>query len=174
METRFKQTVDSGDLVGTRISLANEMMLDPRGESFREMRAYAESVFPNLYEVHNGAVLEKDRNKWNEDLLFNTRNDLDDNFSRERLDHYYNMAQVVLETKGQGLEKKRTRSPHDNKRPQNTGKSIKGNAPLYLGLTVGGLVLGGSGLVLGRVALATIGLIGAAIGGGLLYKNSKA
>ena len=96
MKSKFKKVVDAGDLVSTRLFLANEMLLDPRGKSFMEMRSYAETVFSNLYDVHDGGSFEENMAAWSEDLLFKVKNDLDFNFSRERLDFYCNLAKEVL------------------------------------------------------------------------------
>lgn len=82
MKPKFKKVVDAGDLVGTRLFLANEMLLDPRGKSFNEMRSYAETAFSNLYDVHDGGSFEQNKAAWNEDLLYNVKNNLDSNFSR--------------------------------------------------------------------------------------------
>lgn len=104
MKAKFKRTVDSGDLEGTRISLANEMMLDPRGDSFIEMCNYAETSLPNLYDKHDGASFDKNQDNWDETLLFSTKNALDNNFSKERLEFYYNLAKVVLKEKADTLD----------------------------------------------------------------------
>ena len=81
MKPKFKKVVDAGDLISTRLFLANEMMLDPRGNSFMEMRSYAESSFSNLYDAHDGGAFNMDSATWSEDLLFTVKNELDSNFS---------------------------------------------------------------------------------------------
>ena len=101
MKPKFKKAVDTGDLVSTRLFLANEMMLDPRGKTFIEMRSYAESKFPDLYEAHNGVTFNQNPATWSEPLLFSVKNELDSNFSRERLDYYYDLAKVVLKDKAE-------------------------------------------------------------------------
>lgn len=181
MKSQFKRKVDSGDIVGVRISLANEMMLDPRGDSFSEMRSYAESALNNLYIPHDGAILDANREHWNEDLLFATKNALDDNFSRERLDYYYELAQIVLHEKAEQLRRETRRSSavgtnptHRTQRPTQSEKSEKSSSDaLMLGLTIGGLFVGGAGLIMGRALITAIGVAGAAIGGGMLYQNKN-
>ena len=177
MKPAFKRTVDSGNLDGARTSLANEMMLDPRGHTFKEMLAYAEAAFPNLYEKHNGATLDRNQANWNESMLFATRNALDDNFSKERLSYYYDMAKVVLKDKAATLEREgrstasRETSAHNT--IQNEHQSNNKINPLHLGITTGGLVVGGIGLLVGKAAITIIGLLGAAIGGALSYSDKK-
>ena len=103
MKPKFKKVVDAGDLITTRLFLANEMMLDPRGNSFMEMRSYAESSFSNLYDAHDGGAFNMDSATWSEDLLFTVKNELDSNFSSERLDYYYELAKNVLKEKAANL-----------------------------------------------------------------------
>lgn len=175
MKQKFKKTVDSRDLEGTRLSLANEMMLDPRGESFIEMRRYAESAFPQLYDVHNGEQLDKNQDNWNEALLFSTKNALDNNFSKERLDFYFNLAKIVLKEKAEKLNQEQDEqvSNEESESYRSTSKGDSKANPLYVGAAIGGLIIGGAGLLMGKTVIATIGLVGAAIGGGLLYNESK-
>lgn len=175
MKQKFKKTVDSRDLEGTRLSLANEMMLDPRGESFIEMRKYAESSIPQLYDVHNGEVFDMNQGNWNESLLFSTKNALDDNFSKERLNFYYDLAKVVLKDKAESLNQEQKEMVQYDKADSysSTSKGDNKANPLYVGVAIGGLIIGGAGLFMGKTVIATIGFVGAAIGGGLLYNESK-
>ena len=175
MKEKFKRIVDSRDLEGTRISLANEMMLDPRGESFCEMRKYAEAAFPQLYDIHDGTTFDNNQDNWDETLLFSIKNALDNNFSKERLDFYYNLAKIVLKEKAEKLneeQKERAEEEDDFNNKSSSRQEIKGN-PIYVGATIGGLIIGGAGLIMGKTILATIGFVAAAIGGGLLYNDSK-
>lgn len=84
--------------------LANELMLDPRGDSFKSMRNYAESKLDNLYEKQNDEIFEKDQSEWNQEFLFNIRNDLDTNFSREMLEYFKRVCKVVLKDKAFALD----------------------------------------------------------------------
>ena len=63
------------------------------------MRTYAEAILQNLYDRHNGELLDTNKDNWDEALLFSTKNALDDNFSKERLDYYFNLAKIVLKDK---------------------------------------------------------------------------
>lgn len=175
MKQKFKKIVDSRDLEGTRLGLANEMMLDPRGDSFIEMRKYAESALPELYDVHNGERLDTNQDNWNEALLFSTKNDLDNNFSKERLDFYFNLAKIVLKSKAEKLNQEQNEQVlnEESDSYRSTSKGDNKANPLYVGVAIGGLIIGGAGLLMGKTLITTIGLIGAAIGGGLLYNESK-
>lgn len=173
MKAQFKQMVESGDIEGIRISLANEMMLDPRGESFKEMQAYAESLFSDLYDPHDGKELDENQANWTEELLFSTKNDLDNNYSKERLEYYYVLAQVVLRDKAERLLKKdrRCQSQPSKMSDKTNNDNHAYSTPILMGLAVGGLLLGGTGLIIGRSIIAAIGLTSAVVSGGILYKN---
>ena len=65
MKPKFKKIVDAGDVISTRLFLSNEMMLDPRGNSFKEMLSYAETTLKDLYENHNNSVFDMNKQNWN-------------------------------------------------------------------------------------------------------------
>jgi hypothetical protein len=179
MKPKFKRIVDAGDLVGTRLFLANEMMLDPRGKSFSEMRSYAENSFTNLYEMHDGTSFELDREKWDENLLNAVRNDLDYNFSRERLDYYCDVAKVVLKEKVASLDAEEKENAQRNQAYSNNRNGSDSNSKenVYKSITIGGAVLAVAGLFIEKTAVAcavsSLGVIGMAVGGYLLYNEKK-
>jgi hypothetical protein len=179
MKPKFKRIVDAGDLVGTRLFLANEMMLDPRGKSFSEMRSYAENSFTNLYEMHDGTSFELDREKWDENLLNAVRNDLDYNFSRERLDYYCDVAKVVLKEKVASLDAEEKEIAQRNQAYSNNRNGSDSNSKenVYKSITIGGAVLAVTGLFIEKTAVAcavsSLGVIGMAVGGYLLYNEKK-
>ncbi len=183
MKAKFKRVVDAGDVISTRLFLANEMMLDPRGNSFKEMLSYAEATLNDLFEAHNNSVFDMNEQNWNEELLFSVKNDLDSNFSRERLDYYYELAKVVLKDKANSLEEEekraRTQSQtiHNDSADDNKAQSTVSNKDIYKGITIGGAVLTVAGLFIEKTAVAcavsSLGIIGAAVGGYLLYNESK-
>lgn len=49
MDTKFINAVQIKNIVRVRLALSNELMLDPRGKTFKEMLQYAESNLPLLY-----------------------------------------------------------------------------------------------------------------------------
>ena len=105
MKAKFIKAVDNGDLVSVRLFLANELMLDPRGATFAEMKAYAESRFPNLYDTQIEAIKPKPEAEWNEEYLYELKNELDSRFTREMLSLYERVAKTVLKEKADGLNR---------------------------------------------------------------------
>ena len=177
MKVKFIKAVESRDLVSVRLFIANELMLDPRGKSFAEMKNFAEAKFDNLYDPDNAKSYSSVKTDWNEELLFSIKNDLDDNFSKEKLAVYESVAKYVLKDKAEELDKEEaSRSARTTKtsNSENTGRSQRrNNKNLYTCITVGGAAIAVTGLCLSRVALASLGLAGVVIGGILLYNDAK-
>ena len=177
MKVKFIKAVESGDLVSVRLFIANELMLDPRGKSFTEMKNFAEAKFDNLYDPDNAKSYSSDKTDWNEELLFSIKNDLDDNFSKEKLAVYESVAKYVLKDKAEELDKEeasRSARTTTTSNSENTGRTQRrNNKNLYTCITVGGTAIAVTGLCLSRVALASLGLAGVVIGGILLYNDAK-
>ena len=171
MKAKFIKAVEGGDLVSVRLFIANELMLDPRGKSFSEMKNYAETKFSNLYDIDDAKSYSSVKTEWNEDLLFTIKNDLDSNFSKEKLAIYEDVAKFVLKDKAEQLNKEEaSRSSSVNA----AGRVQKNNKKkLYMGITVGGAAVAVTGLCLSRIALASLGFAGVVIGGILLYNDAK-
>lgn len=116
MKPKFMEAISDGDLLTIRLYLANELLLDPRGKSFNKMRSYAEMNIMDLYEIHDGADFSEVSSIWNEELLFKLRNDLDTNFSKERLDFFETVAKTVLKEKAQSMSKEKQVLSDEEKR----------------------------------------------------------
>lgn len=173
MKAKFIKAVESGDLVSVRLFISNELMLDPRGKSFSEMKNFAESKFSNLYDVDDSKSYSSTQAEWNEKFLFSIKNDLDNNFSKEKLAIYENVAKYVLKEKADQLNKEET-SCSQRKYSENVDrKQKKNNKKLYMGITVGGAAVAVTGLCLSRVVLASFGFAGVIIGGILLYNDTR-
>lgn len=190
MTPRFIDAVQTKKLVRVRFSLSNELMLDPRGKTFTEMLQYAESNLPLLYLDDDGKIYDEDSSKWNEDFLYDLKNDLDLNFSKEKLSLYEIVAKHVLKDKADKLEKEEALS---NKTV--TRKSFVNNKKfVYSGITLTGAVLAIASLCTDKKELAmmlkdydidkrtldsilpiigSFGILSFLCGGYLLYKSFK-
>lgn len=177
MKAKFIKAVESGDLVSVRLFIANELMLDPRGKSFSEMKNFAEDKFSNLYDVDNAKSYSSVKTEWNEELLFSIKNDLDDNFSKERLAIYEKVAKYVLKDKAEQLDKEEATRAARNSRVYNDDKAKttpkSSNKEIYTGITIVGAAVAITGLCLSRVVLTSLGAAGMVIGGILLYNDTK-
>jgi hypothetical protein len=190
MDTKFINAVQIKNIVRVRLALSNELMLDPRGKTFKEMLQYAESNLPLLYQDDDGKIYDNDSAKWNENFLYDLKNDLDLNFSKEKLSLYEIVAKHVLKDKADKLEKEEV-----FKNKTVTRKSFVNNKKfVYSGITITGAVLAIASLCMNKKELAmmlkdydidkraldsilpivgSFGLLSFLCGGYLLYKSFK-
>ncbi|MBD5271698.1 MAG: hypothetical protein HDS42_00255 [Bacteroides sp.] len=171
MKAKYIKAVEAKDLEGTRLFLANELLLDPRGGSFTEMRVLAEKEFPNIYEPDNGKSYPTDTALYNEDLLFEIKNDLNSNFSKEKLEKLEDVTKVVLKDKAEQLD-----IEDADKLFPDSNEEMKKNTvspAVCKGTLVGGAALTVIGLCTSKVVLTSLGVVGLIIGGGLLYTANK-
>ena len=176
MRKKFINAISDGDLVDVRLLLSNELMLDPRGDSFHEMLSYAESRLEGLFVPDNGRRSEKDSAQWDKDFLYQIKNELDDNFSREKLSYYEQVAKQVLKDKAQQLDEEEAKQQQPENREDehfNENWFEEHKKEVYTGVTVGGAALTTIGLCVSKAALTTLGVVGLAVGGYMLYKETK-
>ena len=175
MGAKFTKKVQDNDLYGVRLSLADEMFIDPRGNGFKEMLAYAEEYLPNLYETDDGKEYPQDEFEWTKDLLYNLKYDLSKNFSREKLTLFVKMAQFVLKDKAASLsldqeEKEKIQTVPEQEIARHGSTQYK-NA--YAGVAIAGVAVAVTGICISKIAITTLGLAGVVIGGVLYLKNNR-
>lgn len=148
MRQQFIDDVKGGDLISVRLTLTNELMLDPRGGSFEEMLRFAETNMSDLYENDNNKSFSSNEADWNKELLYDLKNELDYNFSRNKLDLYRKIIKVVLREKAQSMEaEQRESNSHNNTTERDDAtQQDKPNTD-------------GKKLIYGGVAVAIVGLI---------------
>lgn len=179
MRPKFIKSVDESDVVSVRLSLTNELMLDPRGKSFKEMLSYAENKLNDLYEIHDGVFYSENSDEWNEELLYRVKNDLDYNFSCERVLFYEKIAKYVLQEKAKQLD---SEEQDELRKENNEGKYTQtqinetnygeDKRKIYTGIAVGGAVVATVGLFTSKI-VTLLGVAGVAAGSYLLYKEKK-
>lgn len=179
MKAKYIKAVDNNDIVSVRFFLSNELMLDPRGKSFSEMKNFAESRISNLYESHDGKLYEEDPSRWNENVLFDLKNDLDANFSKERLTVYEKVAKKVLKSKADQLDKEESEKTYGSSsrnsffsNEEDYDSSLK-NKKIYAGVTAAGAAVTVLGICVSKTVIAAIGAVGLAVGGIMWYNDSK-
>lgn len=179
MRAKFIKSVDESDVVGVRIFLANELMLDPRGKSFKEMLLYAENKLSDLYEINDGVSYSENSDDWDEELLYRIKNNLLYNFSRERVLFYEKIAKYVLQEKAKQLdseEQEELRKKNNEKKYTQTQINETNNCEdkrkIYTGIAIGGAVVATVGLFTSKI-VTLFGVAGVAVGSYLLYKEKK-
>ena len=176
MNTRFINAVEEKDLANVRFYLSNELALDPRGNSFHEMLIYAENKLEGLYEEDNGIVFEQDQSKWDDIFLSKVKIELEDNFSREKLDFYEIVVKQILKEKARRLDESEANKPKEDgtTTDQQFANWFENHKKeVYTGVTAGGALLTTIGICVSKAALTTFGVVGLAVGGYMLYKETK-
>lgn len=169
MKEKYKAAVDAGDVDMTRMSLSNELLLDPRGGTFSEMLEYAVTHLPNLFvENKEASYAVPPKDQWNKDFMYDVKIDLDSNFSKEKLAFYEMVVKYVNKDKAIEIEEEESRmssmptSAPDTEHPTRTIKITKVSG----GVTAGGAIVATVGLCTGMTAVSIIG--GAIFVGGVL------
>ena len=104
MKKTFIEAVENHKLSRVRISLSNELLLDPRGKTFGEMLSFAMSRLPDLFEENEEANYSvPPQNEWSQDFIYIVKNDLDSNFSKEKLAFYETVAKHVGKDKAEEI-----------------------------------------------------------------------
>ena len=174
MKQKFIESVKCGDVRKVRLSLSNELLLDPRGKSFAEMLKYAKANLSNLFDENKEAryeVLPKDQ--WNEEFLFKVKSDLDSNFSVEKLAFYQAVIEVVGKEKMASLDKEEKNAKMQTERPQLPQKNAKrSRKTVSMSVATGGAVLTIVGVFVGKTLFA-FGGGGVVIGGVLVTINDS-
>ena len=169
MKQEFINAVVEKNLAKVRISLTNELLLDPRGTSFSEMLSYAMSEIPELFDENKEAgYTVPSQEEWDEDFLFTVKNDLDSNFSREKLAFYETVVKTVGKSKGEEIDKeeRKSREQRQYTNPHNKERKINN---IYATVSAGGATLAIVGLVAGKTLLTAVG--GAVLVGVLLLND---
>ena len=168
MKQKFIESVKSGDVRKVRLSLSNELLLDPRGKAFAEMLNYAKANLSNLFEENREAryeVLPKEQ--WDENLLFIVKSDLDSNFSVEKLAFYQAVIEIVGKDKMASLdEEEKNAKMQKSSSHQPREKAKRSKKTVSMSVATGGAVLTIVGLCVGKTLLTLVG--GAVLIGGVL------
>lgn len=186
MNPKFIKLVEERNIIRVRLSLSNELLLDPRGNSFSEMKSFAERHLPDLYEPNNHTTYskpedEKPEDEWDKDFLFQVKNDLDNNFFESRLSDYERVAKKVLKEKAVHLEQEEAAEAqpyraYQEERVHNYRTVAYTTTAVGATVAIAGMSLSKSTLAslgLSRMFLCSLGLAGVVIGGVLLYKELK-
>ena len=160
MKQDFVEAVDTTDLAMVRIALSNELLLDPRGATFTEMLKYAVDNIPDLFEENKECNYSvPPQTEWDEDFLFKVKNDLDSNFSKEKLAFYQEVVMFVGKNKAETIEQEE-RVSNSQQSDKNTHRQdgTKPDNTTNVLLLAGGAVLS----IIGFAAEKTLLVIGGA------------
>lgn len=173
MKQEFLTAVAEKNLSKVRISLTNELLLDPRGTTFSEMLSYAMEALPNLFEENKEAgYTVPPQEVWDNEFMFKVKNDLDSNFSKEKLALYETVVKAVGKTKAINIDIEEQRE-RENKRMNHTrsGQQEHQINKTYATVSAGGATLAIIGLAAGKTLLTVVGGVALVVGGVLLLND---
>ena len=102
MTTEFKSSVESGNLLRTRIMLKDSFVTDPTCVQLDALLSYAKEKLPGIIVPYDKGGLEKDPLKWDLAVMNLELVQLVNNFSQERIDH---LKKVVGTVKREEIQK---------------------------------------------------------------------
>lgn len=178
MKPDFIQAVEEHNLAKVRISLTNELLLDPRGKTFSEMLSYAMSKLQDLFEDNKESnYIVPPQAEWDEKFLFKVKNDIDFNFSKEKLAFYEQVIKIVGKRKAERIEEEEKRKGSSTiygGEIQQETKRHKINKT-YAIISAGGATIALIGIAAGKTMLSIIGGVALVVGGVLLctYKEEE-
>lgn len=125
MKQRYIDAVTGRNLVKVRIMLADELLLDPRGETFKEMLEYAKNNLSDLFEPNKVSNYEipLDENSWDIELASTIKQDLISNFSIEKLALFEKVARKIGEGKAKTLNEEERRERYRSYDTSNTRRT---------------------------------------------------
>lgn len=185
----FKNAIASGDLADIRLSMCNELLIDPTFRNFAEMEklvAAVPNLYGNLYVAYNNIPMETDSSHWNDAYLGLQKVKLIGNFCPERIEH---VKAVVLKlhppkpAKAQGSVRTESSSQRPSggsnwssgsSRPSTPGYEEEKSMDARNGRLVKIVGCGAGGAILGAVVGSKVGgVLGALVGCGVGYLISK-
>jgi len=155
----FVEAVESGKTLRIRIMLKDILIVDPAGERFDEMEAYANAALGNIYDEHDGETLSYDATGWNEDYLNDQMVAVVSNFSKERIELLKSMVRYIYRDKVQKIRSEDQSIPKQgtfnvSRKQIGAGVTVAGAA-----LAVAGICTSHTILAIGGVAVAAAGIV---------------
>lgn len=198
----FKKAVESGDLIGVRSVLLDDLIIDRTFKMFDEALAYA-NVRLDVIQPHDdtniGYPINPDSENWTERYLSLQKAEIMMNFSQDRIDHIKKVIQKVLPPNDEipknrsENSKKSTGSVHNREHSSSgrTGrkviseteipsdKSCKKNEKMVKTETIGtiaitgGLVIAAAGVATAEPVIVGTGIAIAGVGAGVKIANRR-
>lgn len=163
LRDEFKNAVDTNHKTAIYVMLKNSLTNDTSFREFDEMAAYAEEKI-DLYQNHDGEVLDNDPTHWTKDYMNQQLAHLVNNFSRERVDLLKRICRKIYgcpgDKNGSAAKSSETSKAGTT---QKTGQSIS-QKDIGTGVIIAGGVTAIAGTVTAHTAVAIAGVAVAAVG----------
>lgn len=158
----FIQAVTEKDTLSVRIMLKDSLVVDPTFLELQQLLSYAEQHLTDLYDPHDGEVLESIKAKYDKEYMDSQMVKIVRNFSEERLALLKDVCKHLFKERAQEIEQERNASK----------KSFENNAQkVGTGLTVGGLAIAVIGVAISKPLIIITGAAIAIAGGAVILAN---
>lgn len=175
MDKAFIEAINANDIKLVRLQLANQLLVDPRGDTFSEMLKYAIEKCDNLFEENKPSNydISPDKGTWTKEILFKAKSDLRDNFSEEKLALLSEIAMHVGKEKAERINKEEIQEEEISRKKQEIENKGYKDSTLYKNkgriVTASGAILVITGLCIGKTIITFVGGT-LAVGGIILTK----
>lgn len=165
MNQEFIKAVADKNHAAVRMMLSNELLFDPRGESFCKMLEYANNQLSDLFESERPSsfTIPSEEADWNDDTLSKMKRELNKNFSREKLAIFVEMAKYVGSSKA---EEMRTEEQQNKKHSSEDLESKI--CPKSCSRKKTGTIITGSGAVIAITGVALESTLITVLGGAIV------
>ena len=123
ISNEYRSTVNSKNILRTRIMLKDSMILDPTFSQFNEMLAYARQIIPEVIVPFDGGVLEEDSTKWSRQVVDTELVQVVNNFSMTRVDHLKKVISLIFADEIKQRNVRKTASNDTMNHHTSSGKS---------------------------------------------------
>lgn len=161
MTQEFIQAVKQHDLASVRMMLSNELLFDPRGETFGEMLAYAKDNLSDLFEEERPSrfSIPSEPEEWNVDVLSKMKRALNINFSVEKLALFEKMAKYIGKDKAKTLDDNETKKRSKDSKSSRSSDEVT-TAHRKISRKKAGTIVTGSGAIIAITGLFVEGTVG--------------
>ena len=165
LSPEFISAVDSGNKLRTRIMLKDCMVLDPTFTTYDERAAYAISKMPDLYDDHDGEVLEHDMTAWTKDYMDSQMVTLIDNFSKERVELLRSVCRNIFSETAERIHVETVIRDAQKERKSVSKKQIG------TGVAIGGGVAAAVGIACSQPVITVAGAVAVVVGGVMIFTD---
>ena len=94
-KSEFNKAIAEGNMKLVRLIIKDTIEIDPNLDVFDAYCKAADGELNDLWDDHDGSVMESDKSKWNRTLLKWERTKLISNFSKERVNFLKDLVKYI-------------------------------------------------------------------------------
>ncbi len=90
----FKEAISTGNIRRIRIMMKNSILYDPTFSEYNTMKNATQDLL-GLYDIHDGQVLNYDKNTWDDSYMNELMFEIVSNFSHKRIEHLQEVVKYL-------------------------------------------------------------------------------